>query len=342
MTFPIWHWHIENSSICSLRCPRCPRNEVPSSLVQTSLDLEFFERNFTEELLKNVWQISFCGDDGDPIYGKDFLDIVKYLKTNKPNLSLRIITNGSYKKDWWWHNLATALNQYDEIHFSIDGWDQTSNEKYRVNSDWDSITTAVKTVRANSTVIMTWAAIAFRFNEDHLDEMNQLASELGFDRYQITKSTKFGAVYDHYYRDGDDILEPYDPRLIAKGGRFERIITDISKRKQLENGKSSINDVLWTNIDRDQAIIPMCQIGNKGLYISADGYFYPCCWMANRYNHTRWQQFRNDAFDLKKRTIEQVLEDQSWIEFFDTLHDNSECVNKCSAKNYTKDYATQW
>ena len=341
MTFPIWHWHIENSSICSLKCPRCPRQEVPGNH-QTSLDAEFFHRNFTAEIMQDVWQITFCGDDGDPIYGKEFLEIVAYLKFIKPTVSLRIVTNGSYKPVEWWYKLATLLNQYDDIHFSLDGWDQSSNEKYRVNSDWQSIISAIKTVRNYSAVIMTWAAIGFRFNENNIDDMKALAIDLGFDRFQLTKSTKFGHTYPHYYQKGDDILEPKNLKLIANGRRFGREVIDLSLRQQLDNGKAQINNTLWQNIDKTKSIIPMCKIGNKGLYISADGYFYPCCWMANRYDHTRWQQFKQPQFNLNNKTINEVLDDELWQEFFATLHNNKECSDKCSESNYNWEYATQW
>ena len=341
MNFPVWHWHIENSSICSLKCPRCPRQEVPGNS-QTSLDLDFFKRNFNIDILKDVWQITFCGDDGDPIYGKEFLEIVTYLKTTKSNLSLRIITNGSYKPVEWWYNLAKALNQYDDIHFSLDGWDQLSNEQYRKNSNWNSITDAIKILRFNTDAIMTWAAIGFRFNENNLNDMKAMAIEFGFDKFQLTKSTKFGHTYPHYYQDGDDVLEPYNLDLIAKGRRFSRVVTDLTERYQLENGKTSVNNTLWENINKTKSIIPMCKIGNKGLYVSADGYFYPCCWMANRYDHTRWNQFKQPQFNLNTRTITEVLSDEYWQEFFKTLHNNSECLDKCAEPNYNKEYATQW
>ena len=42
-----WHFHIEISSKCTLRCPRCARQEVPDSLINTELDLDFFKRNFS-------------------------------------------------------------------------------------------------------------------------------------------------------------------------------------------------------------------------------------------------------------------------------------------------------
>jgi MoaA/NifB/PqqE/SkfB family radical SAM enzyme len=339
--FPIWHWHIENSSICSLKCPRCPRAEIPDTLVQTSLGLKFFITNFSSSFLQDVWQISFCGDDGDPIYGKEFLEIVEYLKTAKPNLSLRIITNGSYRNEAWWKKLAANLNQYDEIHFSLDGWDQESNQKYRVNSDWDSITTAIRTVRENSKVIMTWAAIAFKYNQYDIMTMKDLAFKWNFDTFQITYSTKFGSKYSNYNTNGNDDLEP-NQQYVAKGHRFERQIINLSNRKLLDNGKNFINEDLYTNINRFSDIIPLCKIGNKGLYISSEGYFYPCCWMANRYNHTRWKEFRQPQYNLNTRNIGDILGDKMWDNFFNNLKNYDECKNKCCSQNFNKGYATSW
>ena len=338
--WPLWHWHIENSSICSLRCPRCPRSEIPNTLEQTSLPVEFFRRNFDQSMLQNVLQISFCGDDGDPIYGKEFLETVEYLKTNKPNLSLRIVTNGSYRSRQWWEQLAKHLNEYDEVHFSIDGWDNDSNNIYRVNSKWSSIMTGVNAL-ANSRAYLVWAAIAFKFNYHKLDYMKQYAAWAGFDRFQITLSTKFGSIYNNYLQAGSDALEP-PSEWLPKGHRFERKMYNLTSKQQADNGKLQHNIDIWNNIDKQQDIIPMCSIGNKGLYISSQGYFYPCCWMANRYNHTRWSEFRQPEYDLNTRTIADVLADPMWDEFFNNLSKHNECVNKCSRHNYNVEYATSW
>jgi MoaA/NifB/PqqE/SkfB family radical SAM enzyme len=79
-----WHFHIEISSKCTLRCPRCARQEVPDNLVNTELDLEFFKRNFTAEfVLDNVEKITFCGDDGDPIYAHDLVPVIQYIKSHQ-------------------------------------------------------------------------------------------------------------------------------------------------------------------------------------------------------------------------------------------------------------------
>ena len=118
-TLATWHWHIEISSKCTLRCPRCPRAELPETLINTELELDFFKRNFTKQfLLDNVEKITFCGDDGDPIYARDLVSVIEYFKSIK-NISVHIVTNGSYKSVKWWESLANTLNENDEIHFSF-------------------------------------------------------------------------------------------------------------------------------------------------------------------------------------------------------------------------------
>ena len=51
MKLATWHWHIEISSKCTLKCSRCAREEVPDTLVNTELRLDFFEKNFTADYL---------------------------------------------------------------------------------------------------------------------------------------------------------------------------------------------------------------------------------------------------------------------------------------------------
>ena len=157
--WPLEHWHIEISGKCTLKCPRCTRQEIPG-FVNKELGLSWFKENFT--FAKQVKKITFCGDDGDPIYAKDLLPVIAWLKEKNPSLQIVIVTNGSYKTKAWWTKLDTLLDEKDHIHFSLDGWDQESNELYRINCDWESIVTGVKQI---TRAYKTWAAIAFKFNE---------------------------------------------------------------------------------------------------------------------------------------------------------------------------------
>lgn len=337
MSLALWHWHIEVSSKCTLRCPRCARTEVPDTLVNTELNLDFFKKNFTAEFVsRHVEKITFCGDDGDPIYAHDFIPIIRYLKSFK-DIALVIVTNGSYKKDEWWVELSSALTDVDTVHFSLDGWDQESNEKYRVNSDWNSIVNGIKTLRNNSKCFMSWDAIAFKFNENKISHMKKLAKTYGFDNFQLTLSTKFGSKYPHY--GSDDLLEPTNKKLISSTHRFERKIYNLSKRikkeRYLETNKKHFKDV---NLIND--IKPICHIGNKGLFINSLGEFYPCCWVANRYSHNNMWTTLGKKFNLNENNLIDVVQDVFWNSEF--TKDSYECSTKCSAQFVNKNYATEW
>lgn len=337
MQLATWHWHIEISSKCTLKCPRCARTEVPDTLVNTELDLDFFKRNFTPEFVKaNVEKITFCGDDGDPIYAHDLIDVIEYFKSIKP-VSFVIVTNGSYKSHDWWRKLSTVLDQNDHIHFSLDGWDQASNEQYRINSGWDSIIHGVNILRNSSHVYMSWDAIAFSFNQDRLNEMRLLAKDLGFDQFQLTKSTKFNKVYN-IYPEGDHLQPAED--LISNNYRFQRTITKFNDRLEPNAGYKT-NLMLYNNAPVVNEIKPLCAIGNKGLFINSQGQLFPCCWVANRYSHNNeWLELAKQ-FDLNKRSLEDVLTDSFWKRNFENFT-WTECKTKCNISVVNQQYATEW
>jgi len=331
-----WHFHIEISSKCTLRCSRCARQEVPNGLINTELDLEFFKRNFTPQfLLDSVEKITFCGDDGDPIYARELIPVIQYIKSVKP-VEIVIVTNGSYKTAEWWETLARSLYENDSIHFSVDGYDDASNNLYRVNSDFDSIMAGIKTVRANSKCMITWAAIAFKFNEDHLNDMQAQARALGIDIFQVTKSTKFGSVYPSY--GADDPLQP-SAKFVSITHRFQREAIRLTARQ--ENPIHTINLRLYDQVKNNENIVPLCEIGNKGLYIDARGRLFPCCWVANRYSHnTEWQSLA-EKFNLHNRSLKDVINDPFWENEFKAFK-WQECKTKCNKRAVDQEYATTW
>jgi MoaA/NifB/PqqE/SkfB family radical SAM enzyme len=332
-----WHFHIEISSKCTLRCPRCARAEVPDSLINTELDLEFFKRNFTEEfIINNVEKITFCGDDGDPIYAHDLIPVIEYIKGIKP-VEIVIITNGSHKKTEWWRELGSALTEQDTVHFSIDGYDNASNNLYRVNSDFDSITNGIKKLQANSQCRIVWAAIAFKFNELYINSMQNLARQLDMDAFQLTKSTKFGTIYPTY--GVDDPLEP-SVKYVSSSHRFEREVTVLSPRG-LNSTISPTNIKLFKSVKEVNGVKPLCSIGNKGLYIDARGRLFPCCWVANRYAHNSEWQAKAEQFNLHSRTLSEVVADEFWTNEF-TSYKWQECKTKCSSVRVDENYASEW
>ena len=317
------HWHIEPSSICTLKCPRCPRAEVSDSLLNRQLSLDFFKNQIGIETARQIRKITFCGNDGDPIYCRDLAEICLWFKTINPTIQIVIITNGSYKPVDWWHYLAKILGPHDELHFSLDGWDQVSNETYRVNSDWNSIIRGINAfTEVNNSTYLVWAAIAFRFNEHNIDTMQSMAKGLGFDSFQLTKSTKFGSKYPAAYGD-NDLLEPTNPALVASAHRFERVITPLSSKNR---PGAELKIEFLKRATQLGSYSGICLIGNKGVFLNSRGEFYPCCWVANRYPHNDvWQ----NRFNLNTQTFEEIINDEFWTTDFLNF-DSLECQTKCT------------
>jgi MoaA/NifB/PqqE/SkfB family radical SAM enzyme len=323
------HWHIELSSICALKCPRCPRAEVPDTLLNRQLSLNFFEQNIGASIVKQIKKITFCGNDGDPIYCRDFLKIIRWLKQVNPDICLVLVTNGSYKTAEWWQDLGKIFTQQDEIQWSIDGWSNESNQQYRINSDWTSIIDGINEFnKVNDSTYKTWASIGFKFNELNIDNIKILAKELNFDQFQLTKSTKFGSKYPVAYGNSDT-LEPKNKKLISSGFRFEREIFPISDRK---NPNTELKKIFLSRAEHLKTTphSGICLIGNKGVFLNSQGEFYPCCWTATRYEHnSNWQMLASTKFNLHNRSFTDCIEDEFWSTDF-LKFDSLECTTKCT------------
>lgn len=361
INWQFYHWHLEPSAVCTVRCPRCPRVEHPNTpWLNKNMTLDFVKKFFTESMLKNhVRRVTMCGDVGDPIYCREYIDICRYIKSVNPDIHIFTITNGSYKKPAWWQELASVLNDRDTINFSIDGYDNQSNNLYRVNSDFDSILNGIRAVRSvNQSVFLNWAMIVFSFNQDHIDRMIDQAQSLGMDALQITKSTKFGSKYGGYGGDQDP-LEPR-PEWISASHRYERQVRNISGRTQNNLDYLKHNEKMFELVKaeyQDQPIVPMCEIGNRGIYVNAEGVVFPCSWVSFPYHSLSWNnktihwsdsffaQYR-DRMNLNHRSLEEITADPLWNlcsrGWTDSQHTWVECGQKCHSTVVDREYAVGW
>lgn len=341
MNISLLHWHIEVSSICTLKCPRCPRAELPETLLNKQLTLKFFKEQIGKETIKQIKKITFCGDDGDPIYARQFIDICDWIKQVNPTINLVIVTNGSYKRRAWWIKLASVLNSYDEMQWSLDGWNQESNEKYRVNCDWESIMLGIETFTTlNKKTYTTIATIVFAFNQHHLHEIQDIVEDYNIDHWQLTLSTKFGSNYPGAYGDYD----PLKPRKawLPKGHRFER-------KHWRNTNRYTPSDMQHIKfLDKKEEVLEnneypaLCYVGTKGIYLKANGELYPCCWTANRYEHNKdIIEVAQTRFNLNYRTLDQIMADEWWSTDFKKF-DNLECQTKCTKANFTDQNVTEW
>ena len=349
-----FNWHLELSSKCSLKCPRCSRTERPEKFIVTELNIDFIKSVFSYEILKNTKRVILCGGQGDPIYCKDFLKIVKYLKTN-PNINLQIVTNGSYKTKDWWHELSNILNENDDVVFSVDGWDQQSNDLYRVNNDFASILNGINILAENKDVNIIWSTIVFRFNENELDKIKQLAKQNGATHFQVVKSMMFGTHWPVYLnQEGIDPMEPVNvDSNVSKVLTSDRsnLVNLIDKDRKTNSIKHAVKQNYKKIENKVADIIPSCMIGERSLYIDAEGILYPCSWISHPFGTRQHKDKKitwNDSlfvkhkqdFNLHKHCLESILNNKRYKKLQETFFDKDnhfiECLNKCPKKEVLK------
>jgi hypothetical protein len=167
--------------------------------------------------------------------------------------------------------------------------------------------------------------------------MKQHAQDLLMDAFQLTKSTKFGAVYPAY-----GISDPLQPsqKFISSSHRFERDVVMLSSRG-LNQKINATNVQLYRSVQEVNGVAPLCEIGNKGLYIDAQGRLFPCCWVANRYSHNSEWKAISAKFNLHDRILADAVTDDFWNTKFKTF-EWQECQTKCATGRVNEKYATEW
>lgn len=267
-------FNIELTNLCVLKCPECPRTQLieqyPNYWKNHSLDLEDLKRFLDVDLCDS--RVMLCGNHGDVIYHKNFINIVAWLK--EQGCQLIINTNGSHRTLIWWQSLVDLLDRKDEIVFSIDGTPDNFTE-YRINADWDSIRQGIETA-VSARITTVWKYIVFNYNENTIEQAKKTCQLLNMDRFEIEYSD----------RHDTDLYRPNDEFV---GMKF------FSKHMLGQETSSGAKK-------------PKC-LDNLHHYISADGYYMPCHYISNKkiWYKTPYGQHKQD-YDIKNTTLSQLLE----------------------------------
>lgn len=265
-------FHIEPTNICTLKCPRCARtdfiNKFPTQWKNKQLDLNNL-KTFIDINVKNKI-FNLCGNYGDPIYYDKLIDLVTWIKYH--NGIVKIVTNGSYKTKFWWQNLCSLLTKEDSIYFAIDGIPGNFTN-YRINADWKSIKVGIEQATAFTTAI--WKYIPFAFNESNINEAEKLAADMGM---------SFLVEYTDRWNSESDPLKSNN----FLGPRYEHVVNWIpSKKSQID---------------------PACKKTNSEHYISADGYYLPCCKVGDHRFFYQSEFYKNsNEYKISNTTLSEVL-----------------------------------
>lgn len=290
-------FHIEPTNICTLKCAGCARTRFiqqwPQHWKNHSINVSDLMRFLDCDLVGKP--INLCGNYGDPIYHPEFHDLVRELK--QKGCVVSIVTNGSYRKSEWWQQLVSMLDSTDTVVFSVDGTPENFTQ-YRINADWPSIEQAMQ-ICADSRVKTVWKYIVFSYNQQDIQTANQLSQQLGLDEFHVVQSDRF-----------DEQTELLKPSVDFLGSRYN----------QQQN---------WKNNHVSNTLDAKCASG-KEHYISAEGYYAPCCYLQDHRFYYKTQFGKNKSlYKISDTTLKQILTQPPTIEFYNNLSTQSGCQYNC-------------
>lgn len=248
--------HLEVTSKCQARCPMCPRRIHGGPLLRdldlTEITLETFKKWFNVNFINQLQYLMLCGNLGDPIIAKDTLEILQYVRSINPGITLSMHTNGSARTKNWWKKLA-EINV--EVVFGIDGLEDT-HALYRVDTDWNKIIDNAKAfISAGGHA--AWHMLVFKHNEHQIGVCQQVSKMLGFKHFSVKHTTRF------------------------KQGKFDAVDEDYKVTHTLYPSTKSVTFIEPSKSAQEELLpIISCkaQEGNQ-MYISATGNVAPCCWL---------------------------------------------------------------
>ena len=274
--------HLELTDRCNAKCPMCTRtnpNGLGDSDLVKNVELTIDD---IKKLPQSFERINYCGNHGDPVIAKDFLEIVKYFEGSYQTIH----TNGSLRTEEFWKELGSIKNI--EVTFGIDGSTQEIHEMYRRGTQLNKILSNAKAfIDAGGKAI--WQMIIFKHNENDVDNAKHLSEEYGFSEFESLHTRRFYTEdsFKYTYKDKEYVLEK------ATNSPFERL--DPNKKYEYTISCQAKND--------------------EEFYISADGQVWPCCYLPKHNEMAR----NNEAYNIKCRPLEDMIFDDYFDDVEDSF-----------------------
>lgn len=358
--------HLEMTELCNASCPMCARNlnggDVNPLLKNNELSILDIKHIFPRDFVKQLKRLYMCGNYGDPAVAKDTLKAFDYFRKNNAKLNLSMHTNGSIKKPEWWAELAKVIGSRGYVIFGIDGLEDT-NHIYRQGTVWNKLIENVKSfIQAGGRA--RWDYIVFAHNEHQIEQARKFSQELGFEKFNIKKSNRFfsntrGQVKSEHQAGNRKGLAT---TLLTMPSNTEYQNAAIKKLADLNKDESEIKplDLLTKVKDLDGRVgeqkfnlipenkknmeiywdtVPIkCKVAEeKSIYVTAEGYLLPCCWTAGQMYVWYWReqggqiwsvinQAGLDSIDLRKKSIEEIINDRFIQEFIPNSWNKPSCA----------------
>lgn len=159
------------TTYCNANCPLCMRTDTTTGkklhnlpLIHYGLD---YYKSIVDQLNENC-QLYLCGDYGDPLMHPDIEEILDYTIQVKKH-AVCIDTNGGLRNPDFYRTIAKQYGEEIWINFSIDGFDQVTNEKYRIGVDFSKCLENISAYAEINCKQCVWQMLIFDYNYKQID-----------------------------------------------------------------------------------------------------------------------------------------------------------------------------
>jgi len=175
-----------------------------------------------------------------------------------------------------------------KVVFGIDGLEDT-NHIYRRGTVFSVVIKNAKAfIQAGGRA--QWDFIVFKHNEHQVEKARKLSKELGFETFQIKRTSRFYKVLwekDPALEYTSEKLGKY-PIYNSKGQKIGYL--ELPENRYYRNNSLKIlKDLIkeFGSLDKYFDKVPInCKTKrNPGIFISAGGLVYPCCWVYDQSNY---------------------------------------------------------
>ena len=312
---------IDLSSYCNASCPSCARTISQDIVKLTHFDKDVWKRLWQEDLSNTkIEQLVFNGNWGDPMMHKDIINFLKYPAEHNPNMYLTIDTNGGMRNKSFWsklgEQLAKLFNPPTMVRFGIDGTDNYTNEKYRVDVEYDKVIENAQAFIAGGGAAQ-WTMTVFDHNVHQIQKARQLAKEMGFVSFRSRRSyakniyDKQGKITATTYC--YDTL-PHNELFYAEelGNNYKKYLKDNNKENYIGvtftgSIPETSHKCVWykqrkTQIDPYMNVWPCC-------HISGELYPIPDYTMIDIYEDS-WKKYGKQFNNLANNSLINILQSE--------------------------------
>lgn len=279
---------LEPTNLCTMKCPTCPTGAGKLNRPKGMMSLENYKKIIDQ--VRGYTKKIVLFNYGEPFMHPEIIAMIKYAKG--ADLFIKTSTNGEFfKNKKFCVNLVKSGLDY--LIICLDGADDETLKKFRVNTKFDHIIQTFRTMMevkkelGFKTPIIELQFILMKHNEHQREKMKEIARDLGVDIY--TEKTAGIDINDHDFQKLAEQLLPTDASL----ARYDKLTDGSFKLKgEIPNYCSQVLNSMVINCDGN--VVPCCyDLYSHHIMGNVWQDKIKIIWQGEKYKNFRRQIFQN-------------------------------------------------